>query len=376
MSERDYYEVLGVPRGADAAELKKAYRKLAMQYHPDRNPGDAEAEKRFKEVNEAYDVLKDDQKRAAYDRFGHAAFNGGGGGPGAGGFDFASGFSDIFEDLFGMSGGGRRGGRTAAQQGADVRYDMEISLKEAFTGAKKTVTVPGTAACEGCSGNGAEKGSGPTTCNSCGGTGRLRMQQGFFTVERTCATCQGSGQIIKNPCTRCGGTGRTRKEKNLSVNIPAGVEEGTRIRLSGEGEAGFRGGPPGDLYIFLAIKPHPFFQRNGHDLHCKVPIRMTSAALGDAVEVPTIEGGKVKVTIPAGTQTGHQFRLQGKGMQSMRGRGRGDMYIHVQVETPVNLTRKQKELLREFDGIGGSTTSPETEGFFSKVKEFWQDLTE
>lgn len=379
MSKRDFYEVLGVAKGADADTIKKAFRKLAMEHHPDRNAGDKEAERKFKELNEAYDVLKDDQKRAAYDRFGHQAFEGGGGRPGggagAGGFDFASSFSDIFEDFFGGFGGGGRGGQqgaAGATRGADLRYNLGISLEEAFTGKQETIKVTTSVGCESCKGSGAEPGSKPITCPSCNGAGRVRMQQGFFTVERGCNGCQGTGKIIKDPCRKCAGSGRTRKEKSLLVNIPAGVEEGTRIRLAGEGEAGTRGGQDGDLYIFLAIKPHALFQRDANNLLCKVPIPFTTAALGGSIEAPTIEGGKVKLSIPEGTQSGHNFRLRGKGMTPMRGSGRGDMYIQVTVETPVNLNKKQKELLKEFEKLGGHT-SPESEGFFGKLKEMWRE---
>jgi molecular chaperone DnaJ len=383
MAKQDYYETLGVARGANADELKKAYRKLAMQYHPDRNPGDKSAEHKFKEINEAYDVLKDEQKRAAYDRFGHAAFDGAGGAggfrPGAGGagFDFGSGFADIFDEMFGDFMGGRRGG--GQQRGGDLRYNLELKLEEAFQGREMRIRVPSSVACETCGGSGAAKGSRPTSCQTCQGRGRVRTQQGFFTIERTCPACQGAGRVIEEPCRPCSGSGRVRKEKTLSVTIPRGVEDGQRIRLSGEGEAGMNGAPAGDLYIFIAVKPHPIFQRDGADIHCRVPLPMTTAALGGAVEVPTIEGTRASVTIPAGTQSGHQFRLRGKGMTGLHGRGRGDMYIDILVETPMNLTKKQQDLLREFDKSGGSgakSTSPQSEGFFAKVKELWQDLTE
>ncbi|SOD91802.1 molecular chaperone DnaJ [Caenispirillum bisanense] len=383
MSKRDYYEVLGVAKGAGADDLKKAYRKLAMQYHPDRNPGDAGAEAKFKELNEAYDVLKDEQKRAAYDRFGHAAFEGGGpgAGAGAGGFDFSSafggGFADIFDEVFGaaMGGRGRAGGGT--QRGHDLRYNMEITLEDAFKGKKTTIKVPTSVGCETCSGSGAKPGSGASACGMCGGAGRIRAQQGFFTIERTCPTCGGEGRVIKDPCGDCGGSGRQHREKTLEVTIPAGVEDGTRIRLAGEGEAGMRGAPPGDLYIFLAIKPHRLFQRDGANILCKVPIAMTTAALGGAIEVPSIDGTRAKVTVPAGTQTGQQFRLKGKGMSVLRSPLRGDMFIQVTVETPVNLTKRQQELLKEFGEAGGDKdTSPESSGFFKRVKELWDDLTE
>lgn len=384
----DYYTVLGVAKGATEDELKKAYRKLAMQHHPDRNHGNAEAEKKFKAASEAYDVLKDPQKRAAYDRYGHQAFSngmsgGGGGGAGAAGFDFSGSFSDIFEDLFGDFGGGRRGGggreqaaQSAAARGSDLRYNLDISLEEAFKGKQQTIKVTTSASCEACQGSGAEKGSHPETCPTCNGRGAVRMQQGFFTVERNCSTCQGTGKVIKNPCKPCAGSGRVRKEKTLSANIPAGVEEGTRIRLAGEGEAGFRGGPAGDLYIFLSLTPHKIFRREGANIYCIVPITFSTATLGGHIEVPTIDGGRVKVTIPEGTQTGHQFRLRGKGMSVLRSSSRGDMYIEVHVETPVNLSKKQKEMLRDFDKTDEHHTSPQTESFFAKVKEFWEDLKE
>ena len=374
-TKRDYYEVLGVSKGASADELKRAYRKLAMQYHPDKNPGDKQAEHKFKELNEAYDVLKDDQKRAAYERFGHQAFEGGRGGAGAGGFggagfDFSSNFSDIFEDFFGgMSGRAGGGGASGHARGSDLRYNLAVSLEDAFSGKQENIKITTSVSCDSCDGSGAEPGSKPVTCPTCSGAGRVRATQGFFTIERTCASCQGAGKIIKNPCRKCAGSGKMRKEKSLLVNIPAGVEEGTRIRLANEGEAGARGGDPGDLYIFLSIKAHPFFHRDGNNLLCKIPIPVTTAALGGSIEAPTIDGSKVKVTIPEGTQTGHHFRLKSKGMSSMRG-GRGDMYIEVNIETPVNLSRKQKELLKEFDSLGGHT-SPASEGFFSKVKELW-----
>ncbi|MGE5539808.1 MAG: molecular chaperone DnaJ [Gemmatimonas sp.] len=379
---RDYYEVLGVERGADAETLKKSYRRLAMQHHPDRNPGDPEAERRFKELNEAYDVLKDDQKRAAYDRFGHAAFENGGRGAGGAdfGFNFASGFADIFDEMFGeFTGRGRQGGQAGAgnTRGADLRYNLEVTLEDAFRGKQATIRVPTTVGCEDCSGTGAAKGSKPTTCEHCSGRGRVRAQQGFFTIERTCPVCQGSGRVIKTPCKSCHGHGRVRKEKTLSVNIPPGVEDGTRIRLGGEGEAGLRGAPSGDLYIFLSIAPHRLFQRDGSNIYCRVPIPMTTAALGGSIEVPCVDGSRARVTIPAGTQAGHQFRLKGKGMSVMRTPQRGDMYVETAVETPVHLSKRQKELLEEFERAGRKEeTSPESEGFFSKVKEFWNDLTE
>lgn len=385
MSKRDYYEVLGCDRNASADELKKAYRKLAMQYHPDRNPDDASASDKFKELNEAYDVLKDEQKRAAYDRFGHAAFDGGGrGGGGFADFGFGGGgggFSDLFEEMFGdfMGGGGGRRGQSSGR-GADLRFNMEISLEEAFAGKSATITVPSSAQCDVCNGTGGKDGSQPVACPTCHGAGKVRAQQGFFTIERTCPTCQGMGRVIKDPCKVCGGQGRVRKDKTLQVQVPAGVEDGTRIRLSGEGEAGMRGAPPGDLYIFLNVAQHRIFQRDGANIYCRVPIPMTTAALGGSIEVPTIEGKLTKVTIPAGTQTGNQFRLKGQGMSVLRSPARGDMFIQAVVETPVNLTKRQEELLREFESAGdnadGKHNSPESQGFFAKVKELWKDLTE
>jgi len=376
MAKQDFYELLGVPRDANADVIKKAFRKLAMSCHPDRHPGDKAAEQKFKSINEAYDVLKDEQKRAAYDRYGHAAFENGGRGPGGADFGFATGFADIFDEMFGEFMGNRRG-QQSATRGNDLRYNLEISLEDAFKGQQATVRVPTMIACESCSGSGAETGSKPVTCPTCQGHGRVRAQQGFFTIERTCPTCHGGGRVIENPCRVCAGQGRVRREKTLAVAIPAGVEDGTRIRLAGEGEAGLRAGAPGDLYIFLAVKPHRFFQRDGTDIHCRVPIAMPTAALGGAIEVPAIDGTRAELKIPAGTQSGKQFRIRGKGMSVLRSPARGDMYIEVVVETPVNLTKRQQELLREFDEAGGGkNTSPETEGFFARVKEFFGDLRE
>ncbi len=375
MAKRDYYEVLGVERGADASSLKKAYRQMAMKFHPDRNPGDKEAEARFKEVNEAYEVLKDDQKRAAYDRFGHDAFEAGMGGPGGMGAAGFGGFADIFDEMFGEFMGGRRGQR--ASRGADLRYNLDIALEDAFQGRSIEIKVPSTVTCEACTGTGAEGGSQPVMCPTCHGAGKIRAQQGFFTIERTCHTCQGKGRIVEKPCRNCGGSGRTQREKTLSVTIPPGVEDGTRIRLAGEGEAGMRGAPPGDLYIFLTVQLHRLFQREGSDIFCRVPIPMTTAALGGSLEVPTVGGGRAKVSIPSGTQTGQQFRLRAKGMPVLRSKAVGDMYVEAAVETPVNLSKRQKELLKEFEGAGsGKSHSPQAEGFFTKVKEFWDDLTE
>jgi molecular chaperone DnaJ len=377
MAKPDYYELLGSARSASEEDLKKAYRKLAMKYHPDRNPDNESAEQKFKEISEAYNVLSDKEKRAAYDQFGHAAFEGGsGGGPGAGDFDFRSSFADVFDDLFGDFTGRRGGGgRRGPTRGADLRYNMEVTLEEAYNGRQAKIRVPGTVTCEPCNGSGAKAGTRPTNCGTCGGVGKVRAQQGFFTIERTCPTCQGAGQVIADPCPSCRGAGRVQKEKSLSVNIPPGVEDGTRIRLAGEGEAGARGAPPGDLYIFLSVKPHKIFQRDAMHIHCRVPIPMTTAALGGTIEVPTVGGGRARVTVPTGTQSGHQFRLRGKGMPALRGSGQGDMYIEVMVETPVNLHKKQKELLKQFDQVAGSrSTSPQSEGFFAKVKDIWEDL--
>ncbi len=377
MSKRDYYEVLGVGRTVTDAELKAAYRKLAMQHHPDRNPGDAECEHKFKELNEAYDVLKDGDKRAAYDRFGHAAFEQGGGGAGAHGFgaDFAHTFSDIFEDLFGMGGGRRSGGRgQGRERGSDLRYNMEISLEEAFAGKTAQMRIPTSVTCEVCSGSGAKAGTKPKPCATCGGAGKIRHAQGFFTLERTCPACNGRGQVIDDPCPSCAGAGRVTHERQLSVNIPAGVEDGTRIRLAGEGEAGIRGGPPGDLYIFLSLAAHELFQRDGADLHCRVPISMATAALGGEFEVPAIDGSQVRVKVPAGTQTGRRFRLSAKGMPVLRAKQTGDMYVQVAVETPQKLTKRQRELLAEFEKLSSEETQPESAGFFSRVKEFIEGL--
>ena len=383
MSKRDYYDVLGVSRGASGDEIKKAYRSKAKELHPDRNADNPNAEAQFKEVNEAYDVLKDADKKAAYDRFGHAAFDGGMGGGGGprGGFsgngDFASAFSDVFEDLFGDFMGGRGGGgggaRSRAQRGSDLRYNLRISLEEAFKGVQKTINVPASVTCDSCHGTGAEGGAEPVTCPTCSGMGKVRAQQGFFTVERTCPTCNGMGQMVKNPCKVCGGAGRTEKDRALSVNIPAGVETGTRIRLAGEGEAGLRGGPSGDLYIFIEVKEHPIFQRDGVHLFFRVPVPMTTAALGGEVEVPTIDGGRSRVKVPAGSQTGKQMRLRSKGMPALRGGGVGDLMIELAVETPVNLTARQKELLREFEKLS-EENNPEATSFFSKVKSFWDGM--
>ncbi len=379
MAKTDYYELLGIAKGADPAEIKKAYRRKAKELHPDRNSDNPNAEAQFKEVNEAYDVLKDGDKKAAYDRYGHAAFEGGmggGGRPGAGGQgDFASAFSDVFDDLFGDFMGGQRGGAGGrrASRGSDLRYNLRIDLENAFEGMSKTINVPTSVQCGSCDGTGAEGGSEPQTCPTCSGMGKVRAQQGFFTVERTCPTCSGTGQIIQNPCRACGGQGRVEKDRALGVNIPAGVETGTRIRLSGEGEAGMRGGPSGDLYIFIEVADHPIFQRDGSDLFCRVPVAMTTAAMGGDIEVPNIDGGRSRVKIPAGSQSGRQMRLRGKGMPALRGAGTGDMFIELAVETPVNLTSRQKELLQEFEELS-SENNPESSSFLNSVKSFWEKM--
>jgi molecular chaperone DnaJ len=362
-----------VAKDADLETVKKAYRKLAMQYHPDRNHGDAAAEQKFKELSEAYDVLKDEQKRAAYDRFGHAAFENGNGRGGPAGFDFtASGFADIFDEMFGEFMGGRRGGQSRAR-GGDLRYNMEITLEEAFAGKQATIRVPGTEPCTACHGTGGEKGTQPINCPTCRGHGKVRATQGFFTIERTCAACGGLGKVIEKPCPACHGQGRTAKDKTLQVTIPAGVEDGTRIRLAGEGEAGLRSAPSGDLYIFLSVKQHRLFQRDGANIHCRVPLPMTTAAMGGGIEIPTIDGSRAKVQVPPGTQTGQQFRLKGKGMSVLRTNARGDMYAEIVVETPVNLSKKQKELLQQFhdEGKTHGSSSPEADSFFQRVKEFF-----
>lgn len=384
MAKRDYYEVLGVSKGASADEIKKGYRTKAKELHPDRNSDNPKAEAQFKEANEAYDVLKDADKKAAYDRFGHSAFDGGmaggprGGGQGQG--DFASAFSDVFEDLFGDFMGGQRGrpggARTQATRGSDLRYNLSISLEDAYNGLAKQITVPSSVACSSCEGTGSEAGAEPTGCPTCSGMGKVRAQQGFFTVERTCPTCSGMGQIVKNPCRTCGGAGRQEKERALSVNIPAGVETGTRIRLSGEGEAGLRGGPTGDLYIFVEVQEHALFQRDGLDLFCRVPVSMVSAALGGEIEVPSIDGGRSRVRVPEGSQSGRQMRLRGKGMPALRGPGVGEMYIELMVETPVNLTGDQEDLLRQFDELCKKNNNPNASGFFDKVKKFWDKVKE
>ncbi len=374
MSKSDYYELLGCSKSASEADLKKAYRTKAKELHPDRNSGNESATEKFKQVNEAYEILRDPNKRAAYDRYGHAAFEGGGLNSGQGGNgDFASAFSDVFEDLFGDfmgNQGGRQTGSQRANRGADLRYNMRVTLEEAYSGKKTNIDIPTSISCNTCNGTGAQSGASPTSCPTCSGIGKVRAQQGFFTVERTCPTCSGRGQIIKNPCRLCSGQGRVEKSKKLSVSIPAGVETGTRIRLSGEGEAGIRGGHSGDLYIFIEVQKHSLFEREGQDLYCRIPIAMITATLGGDLEAPTLDGGRTRVKIPEGAQNNKQLRLRGKGMPAIRGNSRGDLYIEILVETPVNLTLEQKDLLRQFEK-SCKNNSPANEDFFSKVKNFW-----
>ena len=376
MAKRCFYEVLGVSRTVTEVELKGAFRKGAMQHHPDRNPGDKAAEVKFKEVNEAYQILSDGQKRAAYDRFGHAAFEqGGGGGAGMGPDGFASSMADIFEDLFGGLGGQRGRGAGGRERGSDLRYNLEIALEDAFRGKAASIKAQTAVACEACSGSGAKPGSKPKTCGTCHGHGRVRAQQGFFAVERTCPTCQGRGSVVENPCAICQGQGRVTRERALSVNIPPGVEDGTRIRLAGEGEAGLQGGAAGDLYIFLSIKPHPFFQREGADLYCQAPISMAQAALGGEFVIRTIDGGEETVRVPEGAQSGHQFKLRGKGMPILRSRDFGGLYIQARVETPQNLTRRQRELSSRSSPPNRPTRrSRRRRGFFARMKEFFDNI--
>jgi molecular chaperone DnaJ len=374
MSKHDYYEVLGLARDAGDKELKSAFRRLAKEHHPDYNQGDAASEARFKEINEAYEVLKDPQKRAAYEQYGHSAFEGGGRGPGGFGPEFASSMEDIFENFFGDFTGGRGGGqrgRPGHERGSDLRYNMEITLTDAYNGKTAEIVVPTSMPCETCTGSGAKPGTTPSACSTCGGHGKVRASQGFFTIERTCHACQGRGEVISDPCGDCKGQGRVERERTLSVNIPAGVEDGTRIRLAGEGEAGLRSGPAGDLYIFLSIQQDAFFQRDGSDVFCRAPISMVKAALGGHIDVPTLEETVTRVKIPAGTESGKQFRLKGKGMPVLRTKMMGDLYIQVDVETPKNLTKKQRELLEEFEKESKNDTSPESAGFFAKVKDFF-----
>lgn len=377
---KDFYQTLGVEKNASADEIKKSYRKLAMQYHPDQNKDNPEAEAKFKEISEAYDILKDEQKRAAYDRYGAAAFDSNMGGA-HGGSGFAGGagaFSDIFDDMFGDFMGGGQGGAGRSSRGSDIQYTLEISMEDAFTGKQVEIKIPVNDTCEHCDGTGAEPGTAASTCPTCDGAGRIRQQQGFFTIERTCPTCNGSGKIIEQPCSKCHGQGRVQRNKSLKVKVPKGVDTGRRIRLSGEGEAGIQGGGKGDLYVLLALKPHKLFKRDGANLFCRVPITVTKAALGGDVEVPTIEGKTTKVKVPAGTQTNQQFRLKNKGMSVLGSESRGDLYIEIFVETPVNLNKKQQDILKQLDkDFADDKTgkhSPEASGFFTKVREFWDDL--
>ncbi len=374
MAKRDYYEVLGVSRNVSEAELKKAYRRLAMKHHPDRNPGDAVAEEHFKEAKEAYDILTDPQKRAAYDQFGHAGVDPTmGGGPGGFG---GGGFSDIFGDVFGDIFGGTRGGRPRARRGADLRYDLDLSLEEAVSGKTVKIRVPSLVECGTCHGSGARPGTSSTTCGTCHGSGQVRMQQGFFSIQQTCPRCRGTGTVIENPCAGCRGQGRVQEEKTLSVKVPAGVDTGDRIRLTGEGELGDLGAPPGDLYVQVRVKPHPIFSRQENDLYCEVPICFTDAALGGELEVPTL-AGKVMLRIPAGTQTGKLFRMRGKGVRSVRGGAVGDLLCRVVVETPVDLTEEQKDLLRRFDETlrgGGDRHSPQSSSWLDGVKKFLSSM--
>jgi molecular chaperone DnaJ len=372
---RDYYEILGVERGVDGAGLKAAFRKLAMEHHPDRNDGCEEAAGRFKEINEAYSILSDADKRAAYDRFGHAGVNGHGG---AGFADVHDIFNEVFGDMFGR--GQRR--PQGPSRGGDLRYDLEISLEQAYAGADVSITVPAALTCEACAGSGCAPGSSPTACTGCNGQGRVRASQGFFTIERTCPRCGGAGRMVLDPCPSCRGAGQVRRERTLQVRIPPGVDDGTNIRLSGEGDAGQRGGPRGDLYIFLSVKPHELFERDGLDLLCSVPVPMAIAALGGAVEAPCLLGGencdgncKIEVKVPEGAQTGRTVRLKGRGMPSLRSRDRGDLVVELFIETPTRLTAKQKELMREFSGLCGEQQHPRTATFFGKARRFWDGIT-
>ena len=377
MSKRDYYEVLGVDKDADDKDIKKSYRRVAMKYHPDRNPDDPDAEEKFKEATEAYDVLMDSEKRQAYDQFGHAGVDSsmGGGAGGFGGSNFSDIFGDVFGDIFG-GGGGRGRGPGGPQRGSDLRYTLDISLEDAVKGTTVEIRVPTLVGCETCDGSGAKKGSTPTTCGTCGGVGQVRMQQGFFQVQQTCPTCRGRGQSISDPCTDCHGQGRVEKTKTLSVKVPPGVDTGDRIRLSGEGEAGPEGGPPGDLFVQMSVKQHPIFERDGKNLYCEVPITFVDAAIGGELEVPTLDG-RVKLKIPAETQTGKLFRLRGKGVKPVRGGSVGDLLCRAVVETPVNLNKQQKEMLREFQdslGEGGKSQSPRQTSWFEGVKSFFDDM--
>ncbi|MEK9794484.1 MAG: molecular chaperone DnaJ [Hyphomicrobiales bacterium] len=373
MAKKDYYEILGVDKSCDDKTLKSAFRKLAKEYHPDHNAGKPEAEAKFKEISEAYERLKNPESRAAYDRYGHAAFDGGGGrGNYSGGFDgnFSSAFSDIFNDFFGDFSNSTRS-RETSNRGSDLRYNLEITLEEAYSGKSDTINVPMNTECSGCKGNGGENGEAPIVCPNCQGSGKTRASQGFFMIERSCTSCNGSGQIVVNPCKSCGGQGRVKKPKKLSINVPAGVEDGNRIRLSGQGEAGLRGGRTGDLYIFVSIKPHKFFQRDGSDLYCNVPVSMATAALGGQIDIPTIDGSKLSVSIPEGSQNNKHLRLRGKGMPILRQKNFGDLHLQISVETPVNLSKKQKQLLEEFQNISNEKNNPVSDGFFKKLRDLW-----
>jgi molecular chaperone DnaJ len=376
MSEKDFYEILGVSRTSSDDEIKKSYRKLAMKYHPDRNKDNKDAEKKFKEVSSAYDILKDPQKKAAYDQYGHDAFRQGGMG-GSQGFGDAGGFSDIFEEFFGGGFGGSSSRRRGPSRGSDLRYNMAISLQEAFSGKKSQIKIPSYVSCDLCSGSGSSDKSGPSTCQTCNGHGKVRSQSGFFSIERACPTCGGEGVSIKNPCLRCNGSGKTKKQKTISVTIPAGVETGTRVRISGEGEPGERGAGNGDLYIFVEVQKDKFFEREEENIFFEIPINITTAILGGEIEVPTIDGKKALLKIPPGTQSETQFRLKNKGMTILRQSSRGDMYVQVGVEIPVNLNSKQKAILNEFEKEGGTSKShsPKSQSFFRKIKEVWEDLT-
>jgi molecular chaperone DnaJ len=377
-AKKDYYQLLGVAKSATDEELKKAYRKLAMQYHPDKNQGNKEAEHKFKEINEAYEVLSDKSKRSAYDNYGHAAFEQGGGGRPGGGFEFNGDFSDVFGDIFnefmggGARGGGRRPNQEHLRQGSDLRYNVTISLEDAYKGSKQQIAFTTNVACDACHGSGS-KSSKKTTCGTCNGSGRVRAQQGFFIVERACQTCGGTGEIVADPCGKCSGSGRINQRRTLNINIPAGVDDGSKIRIAGEGEAGLRGGRPGDLYVFVNVKQHKFFHRDSADLHCQVPVKFSTATLGGSIEIPTLDGNMVKVTIPEGTQHGASFRLRGKGMPVMKSSRYGDAIIHVAIEVPVHLTKHQKELLKQFDEEGASSNNPEFSSFLDKVRSYFDD---
>ena len=376
MADKDFYEILGVQRNASDDEIKKAYRKKAMKHHPDRNKDDKKAERKFKEAAAAYEVLKDSEKRSAYDQYGHDAFRQGGMGGGQGFGDFGGGFSDIFEEFFGGGFGGQSRQR-GPQRGNDLRYNMSISLQEAYSGKKSQIRIPSYESCDLCAGTGSADKTGPSTCSTCGGQGKVRSTQGFFSIERPCPTCGGEGSSIKNPCLKCSGTGQVKKQKTISVTIPAGVDTGTRIRISGEGEPGQRGAGNGDLYIFVEVQKDKLFEREEENIFCQIPISITTAILGGDVEVPTIEGKKARLNIPSGTQSETQFRLKGKGMSILRQTRRGDMYVEANVEIPVNLNSKQKAILQEFEKEGGTSKkhSPKSQSFFSKLKEVWEDLT-